>query len=92
LLYKYSGARAARQGFQAQRARSRKQIEAAGNMNSRGEPVEKRFTDPFGRWPQSRDVGNIQKATAPVSGYNTQPSGTGPGFLIASGHRRYTSR
>jgi hypothetical protein len=92
LLYKNGRARAARQGFETQRARARKQVEAAGTMNSWREPVKKGFTDPLRRRPQSLDVRNIQKATAPVSGYNTQPSGAAPGFLIASGHRRYTSR
>ena len=61
-------------------------------MNSRGQPVEQGFPDTLGRRAQPWNIGNLQKATTPVSRYNTQPSRLGF-FLVcffASGQNLYS--
>ena len=59
-------------------------------MNVRRQPVEQGLANALGGGPQTLDVGDIQKAAAPVSRYNTQPSRLGPVLLLSSGHGRLT--
>jgi hypothetical protein len=55
-------------------------------MYLRRQPVEQRLTNPLRGRAQPFDVRNFQKAAAPDSGYNTQPSRLGTSTLFSFGH------
>ena len=69
--------RAARQSLEPERPRPGTQIEATRTGKVRREPVEQRFPNSLRRGPQAGNIGDTQKAAAPFSRYNTQPSRLG---------------
>jgi len=67
--------RTTRQRFKTQRTAPSEKIQASRSNHGWREPIEERFPDPLRRWPQPFNISDRQKAAAPFSGYNTQPSG-----------------
>ena len=65
---------AARQGFETESASAGKKIKAFRALYDGRKPVEQCFANSLRGWPKAWLVCDRQKATAPFSGYNTQPS------------------
>ena len=80
--------RAARSGFESQRAGAGEQIDAACADHARTQPVEQRLARSIAGGPQPGTVGDVQLAPTPLPSNDANPAGHGDSISCCSKSRK----